>query len=390
MESRLSKRRNVDSKSAITVLVMLGVIGALGTFSFLPFIVGQAISNLHLSSLKAGLLATAEMGGSGLGTFVTSIYVYKWERKNISIFGLFLIIIGSVLSLGFLTIYKSVSVLLIDRIIVGLGEGSIMGAVSASISGSSNPERVFGIWTIFNMVIASLLYFFIIPKIIFNFGIYGLFVAYVCLALPGFISLVYYPKQTFENKTASLSNFKIPYKVIIILFGILIAHLAHGGVWAYMTRLGNSFSLSNELVSKALGTASLIGIIAGVLATWISNRFGRVIPNSFALVGSITSMILIIVITHSMIAYFTIVVIFYFSWTYGLPYLMGIVSALDPTGRSASLGILVQNVGLAIGPIILGTLLYSKSFFIVGWYGLVLYAICLPLVIPLAKYTDKN
>ncbi|HSH35153.1 hypothetical protein, partial [Schnuerera sp.] len=63
---------------------------------------------------------------------------------------------------------------------------------------------------------------------------------------------------------------------------------------------------------------------------------------------------------------------------------------LDPAGRTASLGILMQNIGLAVGPPILGYFLLSKSYIVLSWYGIILYLICIPLVIPLAKFTDTK
>ena len=51
---------DVNSPEAIASMVTLGVIGAMGTFTFLPMVVGTAVDDLGFTSQQAGLLASAD------------------------------------------------------------------------------------------------------------------------------------------------------------------------------------------------------------------------------------------------------------------------------------------------------------------------------------------
>ena len=143
----------------------------MGTFTFLPMVVGTAVDDLGLSARQAGLLASAEMAGAGLGTFVVSPRVHLWNRRRIASIGLASIFVGAVASI----LSGSYELLIPSRALTGLGEGVIVAAVIASMSGGRAPERLFGLWTIFNMLIASTMFFVVMPRVIAFWGADGVF-----------------------------------------------------------------------------------------------------------------------------------------------------------------------------------------------------------------------
>ncbi|HSH53067.1 MAG TPA: hypothetical protein VK982_15175, partial [Bacteroidales bacterium] len=91
MSFNTSSNIGMEDYRAIAAVVVLGVIGALGTFSFLPYVVGQAVNNFSINEQQAGFLATAEMGGNGLATFLISIFIFQVNRKKMAFSGLLLI-----------------------------------------------------------------------------------------------------------------------------------------------------------------------------------------------------------------------------------------------------------------------------------------------------------
>jgi MFS family permease len=80
---------------------------------------------------------------------------------------------------------------------------------------------------------------------------------------------------------------------------------------------------------------------------------------------------------------------FYLAWVFGLPFLMGIIAALDPHGRAATLGIVMQNVGLAAGPAAAGALATGLQYRPVAHIGLALYVLALLIAVPLAYRVDR-
>src|SRR5256885_7591980 len=72
----------VEEARALSALVGLGVIGTLGTWSFLPLVVSRAIADLGLDARFAGFLAAAEMAGGGVATFLASFIVRSEEHTS--------------------------------------------------------------------------------------------------------------------------------------------------------------------------------------------------------------------------------------------------------------------------------------------------------------------
>lgn len=378
--------RSADDPRALTALAGLGVIGALGTFSFLPLVVSQAIAGLGLSPRAAGLLATAEMAAGGAATFLASFVVHRLDRRRIALLGLILIVAGSAISEG----VAHFAVMALGRVVTGVGEGALIAAVIASMAGTRLPERNFGLWTIANMIAASLLLYALMPAVIASWGIAGVFGAYLCLTLPGFALLAWYPDDIPAPRTAAASAGHLGAGVVLCLTAILLSHLAHGGIWAYMQRFGAASGISAAVTARALGYAAFAGLLGGVLVTLLGTRWGRVLPNAAALVLSAASALLVAA-GHTPRLFVTAAMCFYLAWVFGLPYLMGIIAALDRQGRAATLAIVMQNVGLAAGPAGAGALAAGGlQYRAVAQVGFGLYLIALLIAVPLAYRVDRG
>ena len=375
--------RDVNSPEAIASMVTLGVIGAMGTFTFLPMIVGAAIDDLGFTPQQAGLLASAEMAGAGLGTFVVSPRVHLWNRRKIAFLGLVSIIVGATLSM----LAGSYGLLIPSRALTGLGAGAVVAAVIASMSGARNPERMFGLWTIFNMVMASTLFFVVMPRVIAFWGADGVFGALGVAALIGTVALRKYPVNVAVKTDEAVVGEIDKRKVGLGLVTIFCAYLAHGAIWAYMERSGLAANLDAGLISRVLGSAALAGLAGGLLVTWLGTRSGRVAPNLAALVVSIASLLFVINGSTAR-AFMVAAMLFYIAWVFGLPYLMGVIAGLDPGGRGAAFAIVMQNIGLAAGPVLARFMISGESFGTLGWMGVGLYGVCLALILPLAVFLD--
>ena len=384
-DATLRPARSADDPRALTAMAGLGVIGALGTFSFLPLVVSQAIAGLGLSPRAAGLLATAEMAAGGAATLLASFVVHRMDRRRLALFGLILIVVGSTISEG----VSHFAVMALGRVVTGLGEGALIAAVIASMAGTRLPERNFGLWTIANMIAASLLLYAVMPAVIASWGIAGVFGAYLVLALPGFALLAWYPDSIPAAPVATAPGGKLSAGVILCLAAILLSHLAHGGIWAYMQRFGAASGISAALTARALGYAALAGLLGGVLVTLLGTRWGRVVPNAAALALSAVSALLVVA-GRTPGVFFTAAMCFYLAWVFGLPYLMGIIAALDNQGRAATLGIVMQNIGLAVGPAGAGALAANFKYRAVADVGFGLYLAAFLIAVPLAYHVDRG
>ncbi len=383
--AQLPQTTDVNNPEAIASMVTLGVIGAMGTFTFLPMVVGTAVDDLGFTPQQAGLLASAEMAGAGLGTFVVSPRVHLWNRRKIAFLGLVSIIAGATLSV----LAGSYGLLIPSRALTGLGAGAIVAAVIASMSGARNPERLFGLWTIFNMVMASTLFFMVMPRVIAFWGADGVFGALGVAAVIGTFALRKYPVNFAATRDEAAVRAIDIRKVGFGLAAIFCAYLAHGAIWAYMERIGLGANLDAGLISRVLGSAALAGLAGGLLVTWLGTRSGRVVPNLAALIVSIASL-LFVINGSTAEAFIAAALLFYIAWVFGLPYLMGVIAGLDPGGRAGAFAIVMQNIGLALGPALAGFMVTGEGFAVLGWMGLGLYGACLALIVPIALFLDRR
>src|SRR5205814_5200539 len=113
-----------EEARALSALVGLGVIGTLGTWSFLPLVVSRAIADLGLDARFAGFLAAAEMAGGGVATFLASFIVHRYDRRLLTLWGLLLIGLASVVTVW----ANQFDVLLVRRAVTGLRERAVTAA----------------------------------------------------------------------------------------------------------------------------------------------------------------------------------------------------------------------------------------------------------------------
>jgi len=66
-------------------------------------------------------------------------------------------------------------------------------------------------------------------------------------------------------------------------------------------------------------------------------------------------------------------IIFNFSFTFTMPYLLGTLSQIDPQGRIVVLGFTMQTIGLALGPALAAVLLVGNDYTRIGWLGVVFF-----------------
>ncbi len=380
MPQATSSPIDVNDPRAIASMVTFGVIGAMGTFTFLPMVVGNAVEDLGVTVQGAGLLASAEMAGASLGTFVVSPRVHLWNRRTIATSGLAIIVLGSILSLW----VGGYAALAAARAMTGLGEGALVAAVIASMAGARKPERLFGIWTIFNMIVASTLFFVVMPRVTALWGLDGVFGALATAGLVGTVALGWYPSnpKRDQGETGAAQPLNVR-KAVIGLIAMFCVFLAHGGIWAYMERIGLAANVDAQFISRVLGSAALAGLVGGLMVTWLSTKAGRVLPNGIALGGSIAGL-LFVINGSSAVAFVAAAMLFYLAWVFGLPYLMGVIAGLDPGGRVAAFAIVMQNAGLAAGPAVAGFVITGEGYGMLGWMGIGLYGVSMILILPLA------
>jgi len=140
------------------------------------------------------------------------------------------------------------------------------------------------------------------------------------------------------------------------LGALLIWCVGLGGIYAFEERIGVAAGLEKTSVGSALAAAVAVGFLGALAASWVADRWGRVLPVSVALAIQIGA-ILLLQGEMDWARFAAIAAVFHFFWNFTGPYMMGTVASADRSGRISVLMPAAQTGGFAIGTAIAGNLM---------------------------------
>jgi len=146
--------------------------------------------------------------------------------------------------------------------------------------------------------------------------------------------------------------------VPVALLALLFFYIGIGSVWAYVERIGDQSGLDAEFIGYALSGSAVVGVFGAALATWMSTRFGRLMP---ALLGYLMIALAMSFYfgTQTTVIFLVASLLYKFAWWFMSPYLLANMTTLDPSGRVAILTNFVIGFGLGVGPAIAAMLIGS-------------------------------
>lgn len=380
-----------NSLLAITAMIVVGLAGV-EINGLLPLFAGTLTDLFNFSSDQVGLITSSELFGMLIATLFTSTKVGQWNRKTAVIIALVWVIIANMISLSISTHWLWMLV----RFAAGIGEGVLLSVMTASIGNTRNPDRNFAIFLSANLMLA-MIGFKLLPPLINMIGIGGILLPLTCLAALALAFIKWLPAYPpslppdFNNidkvatHQASISNGFIT----MALLSIAAFYLGLGGVWVFMERIGTELHLPQEKIASMLAMSAGMGILGGVAASWLGVRFGRAKP---ILIG-IMALFAICLCLRLMptVEMFNLVTLLYmFIWVFTTPYLVGLMSVVEPTGKIVVLSIAAQSGGFAVGPTLAGWLTASTGEYIdVLLLGIVGCSISAVLIVPVLMKCSK-
>ena len=115
----------------------------------------------------------------------------------------------------------------------------------------------------------------------------------------------------------------------------------------------------------------------------LGTRLGRIAPITLSLLAS-TGCLLALLFFGNKLVYALVIQFYMFFWLLFFPYLMGIVSELDPVGRLAGVSYALQSIGFAIGPALAALLITGGGYAALFYLGIGCYLVTLLLLLSLA------
>jgi predicted MFS family arabinose efflux permease len=358
-----------------------------------PLLVGIYVERMQLGVSAAGYVSAAELTAQAVATIVIARSI---ERRSLVMLG---VVAGLVFAIANVVSIHATSLwmLVLSRMTVGGAAGMALAVGSAVAARTAHPERVFGL-AFAGITFYGLMFFPGSAALLERFGPAGL---YWTKALLGVVAALTVGACLRNSRRAAAGERRMKshdsarivatgregatHRFKILACGFLL-YVGHGAVWTYEERMGVSAGLSAMEIGQAFGLASLAGLVGALIAAVTGPRYGRVLPQLVAL-GLSVAAALLIVTTQGVFTFTVSACLIAVAWFYGVPYLAGVASALDSSGRLAGELSAFMSAGIALGPFV-GATIVSDSFAPIGWTAAAAYVLCCLLMLGPSRKTD--
>ncbi len=371
-----------DRPIALLTMIFTGIAGV-AVAGLNPIIASAYVEHLGFSESAAGYMLAVDMVGFTIGTLFVSSHIHLWDRRRTAVTGLLVLLCGNLFC--FMTIqFQS---LLVLRFLVGLGAGGVAGVMAASLAASSRPDRIFAVYTVLVLTTTGIL-MIATPRLLGGFGIRGLFSLLAFMTVPALCLVRNFPAFAGDTGTgtpaASDTGSSLPLRVVVIVgLATFAYYLGTAVVWPFIAQMGKSRGFDLAGTGNLLALSQVFGVAGAMVPMLLGTRLGRALPIGFALVVSSCCLLALLLMEGKMV-YAIVVQVYSFVWLLFFPYLMGIVSNLDPLGRLAGVSYAVQSIGFAIGPALAATLITGGGYTALYYLGMGCYLVTAVLLLPVA------
>ena len=335
------------------------------TLLIAPIIAAKLVSQFGLSSTEVGGLLSLELGAFSLAT----VPAYLWLRRvNLvtatRVFTL-IAVAGNVAS-GFVDSY---GLLVASRIVTSLAAGSITVIILTLSSKTANPSRAYGLFVTAQLVMGAII-LAVFPAVFANANVSAVYwtmagLALCCLLFSGRIdgNALRAGSKAADPGSASARAVRVPkLKAGLGLAAVILFYISLSGVWSFMAQIAGGANISLSTTSLILALATVPGIASSMLATFLGDHPKRALFLVLGYVGLAASVAMLVGLTGA-VQFALAAILFKFTWTFILPYLLSSISDLDASGQLMNTTNLMIGTGFAVGPLLGGILIEATGGF---------------------------
>ncbi|MGY1458002.1 MULTISPECIES: MFS transporter [unclassified Luteimonas] len=343
---------------------LLALIATAGFFyvNIMAAIVDGLVMGLGFTNPQAGTVGAANIYGASVGSFLAVLLVrrLRWRPALFALLSVLLL-----LDLGSLAI-REPGLLTAMRALHGLVGGLAVGISYSVMARTHSPDRAFGMLLLVQFGLGGLGVMFL-PGLVPEYGAGILFLTLAALTACSMVALAVIPRFDGEAGASGTTNVKtrmpgaLRTTAVLALLALFLFQAGNMALSAFIIRLGEHFELGRDFIGQALGWATWIGAAGAGLVIFMGTRFGRMRPILIA-------MLLTLAGTAGFFwsgmqpVFFLANIGTAITWSFVVPYLFGMLSRLDPSGRLATLGGFMSKLGLASGPLVAGKVLHADDF----------------------------
>lgn len=338
----MSESVRVDPKAVRSSLLITPIIAA--SLLLLPIYVGGLITDYKFTVQQALAIVSFEMWGMAFSMFPAIILMRKMAWKNVVYCALGLMILAFITpSISNLT-YSQLAMV---RFLGGVGAGTAMAVIMATIGRAPMPDRAFSLWVL-SQVAFKVIGIYVIARLLARFGMSGFFVPLLLLCVIALGVVKDLPGKILES-TQSGKRIKWSLQSILSLIGVFIFYVSISAIWANFEIFGTNAGLDKASIATIISITSLASFGGAFTATLLAGRIKRQNLLVFGLVLLIISTIALGFILSTSV-YTLIGVAFAFAWFFSVPFVVASVNANDETGQLMVFTNSAIAFGLAMGP----------------------------------------
>ena len=344
---------------AISFGMFLGVMSA----NSIPLMIGALIEALAVTEAEIGMLGTIELLAVALAALAAAPLAGKVSSRRLALCGCLLAIAAQFLSAAAGSLYLLAGL----RIMAGAGLGLAYAAASMAAAATANPDRVLG----YGVTAGLLVLIILLPGLAAVVTAWGYSGAYIAL---GVLVVVLAPVMGWLGRgtTIAVEADKAPALPGRSLAGLLLCiaffNIGSGAVWSFSERLGIQAGFSLEETGFIIATGAFSGIMGSLFAGWLGDRWGHRRPVALALVLAGLGYLIMARATGSL-GYITGINLYWATYMFLLPLMIGAGAAMDATGRAATLCAGAISLTFALGPACGGYIATWFSYGAIGWFS---------------------
>ncbi len=339
--------------------------------NIMPALVSGLISGLGFTQREAGFVGSANLYGAAFGALTIVLLVARiaWRRASIAL--LAALVLADALSMA----VHAPWVMIPLRAVHGFLGGMLVGVAFSVIARTKSPDRVFGVLLFVQFGLGGL-GVMTLPRLVAQFGTGVLFVALIAFSAVTLAMLPFlgsYPPRPAPGHTTGRGTRASTPRFVLALLAIFLFQASNMGLFAYIIELGSAAGLARDFISTSVGAATWVGVAGCLLVIALATRFGRALPLAIGLAATLVG-IWVLHYAGDKLVFVLANCVTGITWSLVMPYLLGLASAFDRTGRAAALGGFASKMGLASGPLLGALILRGVD------YGYLINLSCLGIV----------
>lgn len=317
-----------------------------------PVVAAQYAAQLGLGPARIGQLFSVELAAMSLATLPSYYWLSRWNWRRVAFAAAGAFVLVNLLSAYSLDFHA----LLWLRVLSALAGGTLMVICIASASGSTQPERVYGLWVSGQLVLGAL-GLWVLPALFAMAGLKALYLSLallmaLCMPLAGC-----FPAAVAQPRTqSSLCSAGSVLPGVLGVLAVLLFYAGLSAVWTFIGSIAAAADIDALSSGQILSIATVLGILGSLCATLAGSRWSRRVP----LLGGYAVMaaaVVLLMADPGLWRFALAALLFKYAWTFVLPFILATLASFDQRGRLMSTVNLVIGGGLALGPMLAGPIL---------------------------------